>query len=267
MKKVKARVFKIIQAADEGDLWSRIFDISIIALILINVIIVIMDTFTLPPSVKYVSRIIETISVIVFTIEYLLRMWTSDLLFPELTRVKALFRYLFSFMAIIDLLSILPFYLPAIFPFDLKVLRTLRMIRLFRIFKINRYTNALHIVAEVFRRKASQLLSTMFVVFILIIITSVLMYNIENEAQPDTFQNIFQGMWWSIATFTTVGYGDIYPITVAGKILSAVLAFLGIGLVAVPTGIISSGFTEVMEEQKNRDDAKHYCPYCGGKLN
>lgn len=114
------------------------------------------------------------------------------------------------------------------------------------------------------------MLSSVFVVIILMIIAAVLMYNVENAAQPEVFSNAFTSLWWAVATFTTVGYGDIYPITVLGKILSGVIALLGIGLVAVPTGIISSGFMEQIEEEKNNqnneNDKKEYCPYCGHKL-
>ena len=142
----------------------------------------------------------------------------------------------------------------------------LRIIRLFRVFKINRYTNALSSIAKVFRNKQHELLSSIFVVLLLMIVASVLMYSIENSAQPDVFKNAFDALWWALATLTTVGYGDIYPITVLGKILSAIIAILGIGLVAVPTGIISAGFMEEIQEEKNKMDDIKYCPYCGKKL-
>lgn len=163
-------------------------------------------------------------------------------------------------------MAILPFYLPMFFLIDLRVLRMLRIIRLFRVFKINRYTNALSSIAKVFRNKQHELLSSIFVVLLLMIVASVLMYSIENSAQPDVFKNAFDALWWALATLTTVGYGDIYPITVLGKILSAIIAILGIGLVAVPAGIISAGFMEEIQEEKNKMDDIKYCPYCGKKL-
>ena len=228
---------------------------------------VIVETFNVSDSVKVIMDYVETISVIIFTIEYLLRLWTSNLLYPNENPAKARIIYIFSFMAIIDLLAILPFYLPILIPIDLRVLRALRIVRLFRLFKINRYTNALSTIGKVFKTKASQLLSSMFVVALLILISSVLMYNIESAAQPDKFDNAFSGLWWAIATLTTVGYGDIYPVTVFGKILSTIIAILGIGLVAVPTGIITSGFMEaVQHNEEKQENKKHYCPYCGHKL-
>lgn len=273
MKKIKKRIFEIIQAANENDIASRIFDVGIICLIILNVVLVIADTFNLPDMVSNIFGVIESVSVIIFTTEYLCRLWTSDLLYPKVNPVKARFKYIFSFMALIDLFAILPFYIPFIIKIDLRVLRMLRIIRLFRVFKINRYTTALSAIGTVFKKKKNQLLSSIFVVLLLMIIASVLMYNVEHDAQPEAFGNAFSALWWAVATLTTVGYGDIYPVTVFGKILSAVIAILGIGLVAVPTGIISAGFMETIDhaeddkdDKDDKDNEKQYCPYCGKKI-
>lgn len=267
-KKIKNRIFEIVQLSKEDDIAGKVFDIALITLIIINIVMVIAETFTIPDKVQAAIKCIETISVIAFSVEYLIRLWTSDLLYPSLHPVAARIRYIFSFMAMIDLLSILPFYIPMMLPVDLRVLRALRILRLFRLFKLNRYTDALSTIGRVFKKKASELISSIFVVLLLMIISSVIMYNVENQAQPDLFSNAFSAMWWAVATLTTVGYGDIYPVTVLGKLLSAVIALLGIGLVAVPTGIITSGFLEVLEEKKHDPEEcdKLYCPYCGHKL-
>ncbi|MCR5612676.1 ion transporter [Treponema sp.] len=219
----------------------------------------------MPENIKTVSSIIEKTSVIIFTIEYLLRVWTADLLYPDKKYFVAKIKYIFSFLALIDLLAILPFYIPYIIPIDLRVLRILRIIRLFRIFKINRYTDALSKIFAVFKNKKHELLSSIFVVILLMIVAAVLMFNIENVAQPEVFKNAFDALWWALATLTTVGYGDIYPVTVLGKILSAIIALLGIGLVAVPTGIISAGFVEAISKPEEERKIK-FCPYCGEKL-
>lgn len=270
MKILKEKVYNLIRNDDSNGKAANIFDGAIIVLIIINVVLVVLDTFQLPTIFIKLSGLIEVISVIIFSIEYLMRVWTSDYLYPDYKPFISRLRYIFSFMALIDLLAILPFYIPFLIPVDLRILRTLRIIRLIRIFKINRYTTALFTIGEVLNKKKQQLLSSIFIVFLLMIISSVLMFNIENGAQPDKFTNAFSGLWWAVATFTTVGYGDIYPITVIGKILSGVIALLGIGLVAVPTGIISAGFMEQLEkgktEQKNLEK-KHYCPYCGKNIN
>ena len=265
MGSFKKRTFEIIQSASAGDIASKIFDLFIMILVIINSITIMIDTFPLPQNIKTIIRTIDTSTSIIFSIEYVLRIWTAPFLYPSKSNTKARIRYIFSFMAIIDLLAILPFYLPMLIPFNLKSLRLLRLTRLLRIFKMNRYTNALYKVGAVFKAKASQLISSMLVVIMLIILSSILMFNIENAAQPEAFTNIFDSMWWAVATFTTVGYGDIYPITVAGKLLSTIIAFLGIGLVAVPTGIISAGFVEQIDKHED-EEQKHYCPYCGKRL-
>lgn len=270
MKKIKQRLFEIIEKTNDDDKASKIFDICIIVLILVNVVLVIVDTFNVPPKVSKYFNFIETVSVIIFTAEYICRLYTADLLYPDLTPLKARLKYIFTFMAIIDLLAILPFYLPFVIPIDLRVLRMLRIVRLLRIFKISRYTSALSTIGNVFKQKKEQLLSSTFVVLILMIIASVLMYNIESEAQPDAFGNAFEALWWAVATLTTVGYGDIFPVTTLGKILSAIIALLGIGLVAIPSGIISAGFMESIDKNKSKkneeDDKKCFCPYCGKKI-
>lgn len=265
-QKIKRRTYEIIEAAKPGDILSKVFDIFIMALIFINVIAVVMDTFDLPRSVAKILKVVEVISVIIFTAEYLLRLWTCEYKYPNRSSAKSLLKYVFSFMAIIDLLAIMPFYLPMIISVDLRVLRMLRIFRLMRIFKINRYTKALTLIGQVFKNKSGQLISSIAVVLVLILIASVIMYNVEHEAQPERFTNVFQSMWWAIATLTTVGYGDIYPVTIIGKMLSATIALLGIGLVAVPTGIITAGFSELVEKEKKGSDKKCYCPYCGHKI-
>ena len=235
-------------------------------MIILTLVTVIAETFDIPSFLQDIFNKFEIVSILVFSVEYLLRLWTADLLHPELSPMRARLKYIASFMAIVDLLAILPFYLPFFIKIDLRALRTLRVIRLLRVFKINRYTSALSTIAQVFKNKASQLVSSMLVVGLLMIIASILMYNIESAVQPDKFANAFDALWWAIATLTTVGYGDVYPITVAGKILSIIIAILGIGMVAVPTGIITAGFSEVIDKQKSDKDDKKYCPFCGHKL-
>lgn len=270
-KTIKHKIYNIICDDNQHNTVGKIFNTVIVLLILLNVVTIITDTFDLPPTAKIIINYIDTVSVIIFTIEYLLRIFSADLIYPNLSPIRARIKYIFSFMSIVDLLAILPFYIPFIIKIDLRSLRLLRLLRLVRLFKLNRYTSALRTVGAVLVKKKNQLLSSIFVVFILMLISSILMYNIENEAQPEVFDNAFSALWWSVATFTTVGYGDIYPITALGKILSSVIALLGIGLVAVPTGIISAGFMEISDdEQKNSADAPtedmSYCPYCGKKI-
>ena len=178
-----------------------------------------------------------------------MRLFTADLLHTELNPNLARLKYIFSFMALIDLFAILPFYLPFFIKFDLRILRALRIIRILRLFKVSRYTDALYIIRDVFKKRAVQLMSSLMIVLLLMLIASVLIYNFEHSAQPENFSNALAGFRWAITTLTAANYGErLFPITLAGKIFSTVFAILGIGIVAVPTGIISAGFIEHLKE-------------------
>ena len=275
-RKVKEKAFEIIESGKTP--LSKIINITIVILIFLTLITVVASTFDISNSLRIIFSKFEIFSTIIFTVEYILRVWTSDLLYPELSPIRARIKYIFSFMALIDFIAILPFYLLFFIKIDLQALRTLRALRLLRIIKINRYTTALKTITQVFKNKANQLISSMVVVGLLMIIASVLMYNFESEAQPDKFSNAFDSLWWAMSALTTVGYGDVYPIAVAGKILGIVIAIIGIGMVAVPTGIITAGFTEVLHNKKSKKtnnsgesiedkkDEKKYCPYCGHRI-
>ena len=249
---IRRRVFSIIQPDDGTSLLSRIFDWMITGLILASVIIVFVATFDLPQSGIEVLRLIEGVASIVFTVEYVLRILTADFLYPQSGKVKARIKYVMSPMAIVDLVAILPFWLPMLLPGTMLGLRALRLVRLLRIFKLNRYFDAIKSLGEVIVMKKRELLGSMFFVSILMLISSLLMYSAEHEAQPEVFRNAFSGLWWAVATLTTVGYGDIYPVTALGRLVGAFIAFSGLAAVAIPTGIISSGLMESMS--RGRDD-------------
>lgn len=241
---MRRRVFEIIQPDRGNSLASRVFDVAITTLILVSVVIVFAVTFDLPPSVSSVLKWLERTASIVFTVEYLLRILTADLLYPAKGRLAARVKYVFSPMAIIDLVAILPFWLPMFLPCSMLALRALRLVRLLRILKLNRYFDAVRSIGEVLSSKKRELIGSLFFVVLLMLVASLLMYSVEHDAQPEVFRNAFSGLWWAVATLTTVGYGDIYPVTVLGRILGAVIAFSGIAALAVPTGIITAGLTE-----------------------
>lgn len=274
MKNFRSKVYNIIREDDHNKISGTIFDSIIIAFIVINILFIILDTFRLPAWYQAISSVVELLADLVFTVEYILRIWTAPLAYPHQRPVVARLKYMVSGMAIIDICSILPFYIPLLLPAGLGALRGLRIIRLLRVFKISRYNDALSVIGRVFRKKAHQLFSSTLIVFMLMLIASMVMYDIENEAQPEKFDNVFSAFWWAVATVTTVGYGDLYPITTIGKVLGGIIAFLGIGLVAIPTGIISAGFveeshkmeTEHEMQESNESSPKPYCPYCGNKL-
>lgn len=261
-KKIKRRVFEIIEKADGNDLASKVFDYSILILITLNVIAVVLESFNyISTSYYFELKIFETISVIIFTIEYTLRLWTADIKYEKQMKkslLKPRVRYMCSFMAIVDLVAVLPFYLPMLITVDLRFLRMIRISRMMRIFKYNRYSKALNLITKVIKDKVEELIATIFIMCFLILIASTLIYYIESEVQPEAFPNIVASFWWAVATLTTVGYGDVYPITAMGKFLAGIIAILGIGFVALPTGIISSGF---MDEITKKDDII-VCPHC-----
>ena len=241
---VRRRIYEIVQPDDGHSMLSRLFDWLIMALIMASVVIVFASTFNLPRRGLEVLSFAEGIASVVFTIEYVLRILTADFLFPKSGKFRAGIKYVFSPMAIVDLVAILPFWLPMFFPGTMLGLRALRLVRLLRIFKLNRYFDAMKSLSEVIVLKRRELLGSMFFVCILMLISSLLMYSAEHEVQPDVFRNAFSGLWWAVATLTTVGYGDIYPVTPIGRLVGAFIAFSGLAAVAIPTGIISSGLTE-----------------------
>ena len=276
-KRIKLRTYEILEVARPNDTASRVVDIALMSLILINVSLIIADTFELPLLAVKISNVIEIVSVVIFSLEYILRIWSADLAYPNLSPFLARLRFMVTFAAIVDLVSLLPSYISVISA-NFMVLRMLRVLRLLRAFKLNRYTHALRDIGEVFRKKASQLISSLLVVSFLMLISAVLMYDAEHEAQPEVFENAFSGLWWAIVTVTTVGYGDMRPITPVGRVMGSLIALLGIALVAVPTGIITAGFSEQISqknaetnaaeggEDTKKDDEKCFCPYCGHKL-
>lgn len=243
----REKVFQVIRDDDNAKSpnW---FDWLIVILIVLTIGSLILDSFDMPEWVHIASDWFEAISVGIFTVEYFLRVWTAPYLYPNLSPAKARIKYVFSLMAIVDLVAIVPSYLPFIFPVDLRAIRVVRIFRLLRVVKINRYTSAFEVISEVFRRKASQLVSSLFAIAVLLVVASILMYNVENPAQPEVFKNAFSGLWWASSIVTGFEFGDIYPITVLGRVVTFVIAFLGIGLIAVPTGILSAGFVEVYQE-------------------
>jgi voltage-gated potassium channel len=261
IKNIKSRIFKIIDVKSSDLLSTKIFDIFLIVLIFFNVLAVILETIeNFASFYKFYFSVFEVFSVVIFTIEYMLRLWTctgyDKFKMPFSGRIK----FVFTPLALIDLLAILPFYLPMIIPIDLRFIRVLRLFRLFRLLKLGRYSRSLRTLGNVMKEKKEELIMTVFAVLILLVIASSLMYFIENKAQPTQFSSIPASMWWGVSTLTTVGYGDIYPITPAGKFLGAIIAIFGIGMFAIPAGILASGYAEEIQKLHSKQKT---CPHCG----
>ena len=243
--KRRRRIFEIIEAGSAADPVSRIYDVFSTLMTLTNVVVTVLYTFD-QMELQQGSTLLflEAVTVAFFAFEYGLRLWTVQFLHPNLTYWNAFKKYFTSFSGIIDLLSFLPYYMPFFFPAGATVFRMFRVVRIFRLFQINAYYDSLNVIAEVIHSKRQQLLSSVFTILLLMLASSLCMYSLEHEAQPEVFSNAFSGMWWSVSTLLTVGYGDIYPITTMGKIFSIIITCLGVGMVAIPTGIISAGFVD-----------------------
>ena len=215
-----------------------VFGNSLMILIWLNVIAVILSSVDeIYASYNKIFIWFEYISITVFAVEYILRLWTAP----------SKLRYIFSFMGMVDLLTILPFFMPFIANIDSRIFRILRIFRIVRVLKLFRYNKALDLITRVFREHKEKLFITIFFMGIMLLLASSFMYFIENRAQPDKFPSIPATLWWAVATITTVGYGDVYPLTNIGKILGAVIAVMGVGLIALPTGIISMGLIKAVE--------------------
>jgi len=265
---LKKKIFNLLEEGKSSrNKWNKVIDIFIISLIMLSIVEIILESFE-EINLKYgtLFRIFEIFTVAIFSLEYILRIWIADLQYPDRNKISARFKFIFSTTGLIDLIAILPFYLPFFLKFDLRFIRMLRIVRLLIIFKLNRYTKAMKLIARVFKKKRIELGVTIFVTFLLMLLSSTIMYHLENEVQPDKFPNIIATFWWAIATLTTVGYGDVYPITGWGQFISGGIALLTIGLVALPTGIISAGFIEEMERKQEKSDKDlgcNCCPHCG----
>ena len=253
-KRYKKVLLSTINKAEEGNRISRAFDIFIMTLIVLNVLAVIIETVeALYQEYQLYFDFFEYFSVIIFSIEYIIRLWACTVKEEYSHPVWGRLRYMFSIEALIDLLAILPFYLPLFFTVDMRVIRILRLFRLMRIFKLGRYSVAFGMIVRVMERRREELMITLTLVLVLIILSSSLMYYIEHEVQPEAFTSIPATMWWSVATLTTVGYGDVYPITPLGKVLAAFIAILGIGIFALPAGILAAGFEgEISKREKKK---------------
>lgn len=248
----KHRILRTLDKADDKDIVSKRFDQFIMGLILLNVTAVIVETVdSIHDKYELVFQYFEVFSVIVFSIEYVIRVWACTAIEKYKHPVLGRLKYMVSVEAIIDLLAILPFYLPYIINHaDGRIIRVLRLFRLFRIFKMGRYSLAFGLITTVIKKRREELVVTLTLLIIMLIFASTLMYYIEYEPDKPGFQSIPETMWWGVATLTTVGYGDVYPVTALGKVLGAVIAIMGVGLFALPAGIIAGGFESELSNKK-----------------
>ena len=262
MTSLKKTAYAIIEEAEPGNRPSELFDLFLITLIALNVVALIAGTEEEIHRISPVAfRLFEITSVGIFTVEYLLRVWTCTENPSYAHPVKGRLQYLVSPLALIDLLALLPVYLVFfvnLHGLDLRFLRVMRLLA--RIVRLSRYFSGLRTLGKVVHTRRGELAAVVSVLFLLLVMTSSLMFFAEHQAQPEAFASIPRAMWWSIITLTTVGYGDVFPVTAAGRLLAGAIAIIGIGLCALPAGILGSGF---MEALKKEESAPVRCPHCG----
>lgn len=244
---LKEKIFNIIQIGDKSNKLSRLFDIFITVTIISNIMVTFLLTFQQLKFLFPFFKVIEYVTVIIFCVEYILRIWTAELLYPGMRRFKARLRFLVSFDGIVDFLTIVPVF----FLSGFVIFRMLRVARIFHLFRLNAKYDSFNVITTVLYEKRNQIISSVFIVLILMLASSLCMYSVEHDAQPEVFRNAFSGIWWSMSTLLTVGYGDIYPITTLGRVMAICIAYLGVGAVAIPTGIISAGFVEQYQRKSS----------------
>lgn len=260
---LRRRLYLILSPDERGGIIERMFEFVLVLTIILNILAIVLDSVERTHN-EYAALFdgFEIYSLIFFTVEYIARVY-SIVEDPKYSHpVYGRLRYLTTPIAVIDLLAFLPFYFMFL-TVDLRFLRIFRLMALFRMFKIARYLHALTIFRRVLKDRKEQLvLSFIFILFVLIVISFIMFYT-EKEAQPDKFSSIPATMWWGIATLTTVGYGDIVPITPLGKFLGGLFAIAGVGLLALPAGILSSGFFEMLH---TKNKSVKTCPHCGKEI-
>ena len=264
-RKIKKKVYLLLHP-DEGDTrWDKIINTFLITVIILNVLAVILETVdSIHIPHRQFFRDFDTVSVIIFSIEYILRAWSANYHDKYKHSIKGRIKYFFSLGALIDLIAILPWYLGAISGgFDLRILRIFRLVRILRLFRLTAYTKSAQMILNVFKKRFNELLLSFILTFFLIIIASCLVYFAEHDHNPQ-FTSIPTTIWWAVVTLTTVGYGDMAPITILGKTFSIIIMLSGVALLALPAGIITSGFLEELRILKKPKPFN--CPHCGNPI-
>ena len=229
------------------------FDIFITVTIVANILVTFLQTFDELAFLTTVFKGVEYVTIFIFCVEYILRIWTAEYLYPDKSRGRSRLRSLVSFDGIVDFLTIVPVF----FLSGFVIFRMLRVARIFHLFRLNAKYDSFNVITTVLYEKRNQIISSVFIVLILMLASSLCMYSVEHDAQPTVFRNAFSGIWWSMSTLLTVGYGDIYPITPLGRVMAICIAYLGVGAVAIPTGIISAGFVEQYQRKSNISGLKN----------
>jgi len=263
----KARVYEIVESRILEHPVGRLIAGTLILLILLNVIAAVLETdATMFQTYGRLFDLFAELSVFVFTAEYVIRVWccTENPLYSD--PVRGRLRYMATPVALIDLLAIAPFLLLPILPLTHGTFQLIRFLRIFWILKISHYSRSLRTFGRVFSAKRGEIFMAFFIMLVLLILGSALIFFAEHDAQPAKFSSVIASMWWGIETMATIGYGDMVPITPLGKFIAGIVALLGVGLFALPAGIFASGFVEELHRKENADASPKICPHCGNSL-
>jgi voltage-gated potassium channel len=250
MEKLRKRTYEILESARDDDPASRWCDLFLVILIVLNVIAVILESVPdLYAAYEQGFSTFETFSVMVFTVEYLLRVWGS----VERTGIihhhpiTGRLRYMMTPMALLDLIVILPFFLTLLGGVDL---RSMRVLRLLRVLRLTRYSSALRLLKDVVKVEADNIGAALFILMMMVVLSASLVYLAESDVQPTKFGSIPDALWWAVITVTSIGYGDAVPVTTMGKIMGSVIGIISVGMVALPTGILASGFNQALHHRR-----------------
>ena len=268
-KSLQRRVWEIVSVANPGDRASRVFDLTVVVTIIVSITGLVFQTVqSFYEVASQLFKVVEYVTIVVFAGEYFLRIWSCVAETSYSSGVlRGRLRFMITPLALVDLLAVVPSLLPFV-GFDMRFIRAVWLFRLVRIAKLGRYSLALKMFERMIKQKKEELVTSMGALFILLLLSASCMYFAENKIQPQHFGSIPETMWWSIITVTTIGYGDVFPITILGKLITFVTAILGIGIAAVTTGVVASAFTEELRNKKLKFEMKHTekCPTCGRKI-
>lgn len=248
----RRRLHELLNGRRSDSGLGRVINNALVVLIAANVAAVIVESNAAANrQTLWGFHLFEVISVMIFSLEYLARVWVAPEREPDsgLPDWRARLRYARSPLALVDLLAIAPFYISMFLPIDLRYLRAFRLLRLL---KLTRYFDGLQIFIKVIRGEAGAIAAALLTIFVLIIISACLMFSLEHEAQPEAFATVIDAIWWAVVTLTTVGYGDLTPVTVGGKVLAICIMLLGVAAFALPAGILAARFSEELQERREQ---------------
>lgn len=256
LRKLESKVYRMLKEGGRQSQLNDIVEYIISTLICLNVMLIVFESVELNSHYGAIVHALRMMFFVFFLIEYILRLWIADIVMHDRKHpIKSRIKYMVSFRAIIDLLALLPVLLGSTV-IDFRVFRVLRLLRIAQLKGLNQYTI---ILQKVIKIKGAQLLSSLFIVMIFMLASAVIIFDLENKVQPDVFNNVLAGLWWSVSAIATIGYGDMYPITPLGKTLGSLISIFGVFLMAVPVGILTAGFFEVSKSfDENADDTKSF---------